>query len=122
MIKEDNNLPRNRWKKGIVDELITGTDGNVRGAKLRVYHEGRISYIQRPIQRLIPFELYNNVKNLNNVCNDDYVAENREAPNSQDEENVRTYDNTVVNVRDNRRPKRAAALTGIMKRRLMEYE
>ena len=44
---------RGLWKPGIVDELITGRDGVVRGAKLRA---GR-SYQERPVQHLYPVEL-----------------------------------------------------------------
>ena len=44
---------RGLWKLGIVQELITGRDGVVRGAKLRA---GR-SYLERPVQHLYPMEL-----------------------------------------------------------------
>ena len=44
---------RGLWKLGIVEELITGRDGVVRGAKLRA---GR-SYLERPVQHLYPMEL-----------------------------------------------------------------
>ena len=44
---------RGLWKLGIVEELITGRDRVVRGAKLRV---GR-SYLERPVQHLYPMEL-----------------------------------------------------------------
>ena len=44
---------RNCWPLGIVDQLIAGRDGVVRGAKLRV---GR-SHVERPVQLLYPLEL-----------------------------------------------------------------
>ena len=44
---------RGLWKLGIVEELITGRDRVVRGAKLRA---GR-SYLERPVQHLYPMEL-----------------------------------------------------------------
>ena len=44
---------RGLWKLGIVEELITGRDGVVRGAKLRA----RRSYLERPVQQLYPMEL-----------------------------------------------------------------
>ena len=44
---------RGLWKLGIVEELITGRDGVVRGTKLR----GGRSYLERPVQHLYPTEL-----------------------------------------------------------------
>ena len=35
IIKENNNTPRSSWRTGRVDSLVVGTDGHVRGAKLR---------------------------------------------------------------------------------------
>ena len=49
LIKEDERN-RGKWKMGIVDHLITGHDGVVRGAKLRA---GK-SYLERAIQHLYP--------------------------------------------------------------------
>ena len=44
---------RNSWPLGIVESLIEGRDGVVRGARLR----GGRSHIERPIQHLYPLEL-----------------------------------------------------------------
>ena len=44
---------RGQWKLGIIEELITGQDGVVRGAKLRA---GK-SILERPVQLLYPLEL-----------------------------------------------------------------
>ena len=44
---------RGLWKLGIVEELITGRDGVVRGAKLR----GGRFYLERRVQHLYPMEL-----------------------------------------------------------------
>ena len=48
--KEGN---RGKWKLGIVENLIVGRDGTVRGAKLRV----STGHLERPIQHLYPLEL-----------------------------------------------------------------
>ena len=57
-IKDDDITPRSKWEKGVVDELIKGSDGKVRGAKLRVCtKDGKINLIKRGIKRLIPLEL-----------------------------------------------------------------
>ena len=44
---------RGKWKIGIVEQLIQGRDGVVRGARLRV----GTSYLERPLQLLYPLEL-----------------------------------------------------------------
>ena len=52
LIKDDNK-DRNKWKLGIVEELIVGRDGVVRTVKLRA---GK-SYLERAVQQLYPLEL-----------------------------------------------------------------
>ena len=44
---------RAQWKLGVVEDLITGRDGVIRGAKLK---SGK-SHLERPIQHLYPLEL-----------------------------------------------------------------
>ena len=59
LIKDDDITPRNKWKKGVIDELIKGSDGKVRGATLRLCtKDGKINLIKRDIKRLIPLELH----------------------------------------------------------------
>ena len=61
LIKDDGCLPRYRWRLGKVDDLIKGTDGNVRGAKLTVVSStGESTSCYRPVQKLIPFEISEN--------------------------------------------------------------
>ena len=36
LIEDDDIKPRNKCTKGVIDELIEGSDGKVRGATLRV--------------------------------------------------------------------------------------
>ena len=58
LIKNDAITPRNKWKKGVIDELIKGSDGKVRGVTLRVCtKDGKIDLIKRAIKRLIPLEI-----------------------------------------------------------------
>ena len=48
IIKDDDKLPRLRWKKGVIQELITGRDNNVRGAVVRVIdNKGKIITLKR---------------------------------------------------------------------------
>ena len=52
-IIKDESKDRNKWKLGIVEELITGRDGIVRAVKLRA---GK-NYLERAVQQLYPLEL-----------------------------------------------------------------
>ena len=49
------------WKIGIVDELIIGNDGEIRGAKVCKAGKGKHESIQRPAQNLIPLEIASRV-------------------------------------------------------------
>ena len=52
LIKDNELLPRNQWRKGVVHELVIGSDNQVRGAVLRVMSNGRANYIKRDVKRL----------------------------------------------------------------------
>ena len=52
LIKDDNK-DRNKWKLGIVEELIAGRDRVVKAVKLQA---GK-SYLKRAVQQLYPLEL-----------------------------------------------------------------
>ena len=53
MIVKTEDKSRGKWPLGIIENLIVGNDGVVRGAKLRA---GK-SYMERAIQQLYPLEL-----------------------------------------------------------------
>ena len=58
VIVHDENYPRGLWKLGKIESLLPGTDGNVRGAFVRVHSSGQHSILlKRPIQRLYPLEV-----------------------------------------------------------------
>jgi len=59
LIRDDEPLPRNRWKIGKILELVKGKDGNVRGAKLMTISNEQKTTCYRPVQKLIPFEIKN---------------------------------------------------------------
>jgi len=48
---------RGEWKWGIVDSLVTGKDGIVRGAQVRVITKGKPAHLSRPVQKLYPLEI-----------------------------------------------------------------
>ena len=48
IIKDDDKLPQLQWKKGVIQELITGRGNNVRGAFVRVINnKGKIITLKR---------------------------------------------------------------------------
>ena len=69
----DDNHPRGLWKLGRVRELIPGADGNIRGAVIRVQSGGGHSTIKRPIQRLYPLEVREEVGGQETVPFDDVM-------------------------------------------------
>ena len=61
-IKDDDKLTRLQWKKGVLQELITDRDNNVRGVVVRVTgNEGKIITLERDCKYLIPLELVKNI-------------------------------------------------------------
>jgi hypothetical protein len=58
VIIHDDAHPRGLWKLGKVENLITGVDGHVRGAAVRVLSSGQnTTILKRPVQRLYPLEV-----------------------------------------------------------------
>ena len=100
IIKDDDNLPRNRWKKGVINEPIVGKDCEVRGAIIRVCGKNTL---KRPIQRLILLEL------LREDCekNERYVVDNHSTVGKQE-----------VTKSKSTRPRRMAAATVELIRRI----
>ena len=78
LIKDNELLPRNQWRRGVVHELVAGSDNQVRGAVLRVMSNRKFDYIKRDVQRLIPFEL----ENENDVDDDMVRVRRNEAINA----------------------------------------
>ncbi|XP_066910906.1 uncharacterized protein [Clytia hemisphaerica] len=54
----DDKLARSKWRVGIIEKLIPSNDGQIRAATVRTVTEtGRISYLRRPVNKLIPLEV-----------------------------------------------------------------
>lgn len=53
-----DKLPRSQWRFGRVEQLIPGTEDNVRAAVVKVIAKrGRAMTVKRPVQRLFPLEV-----------------------------------------------------------------
>ena len=105
------------WKQGVVQELIKGSDGNIRGAVVRTNVNGKTSIINRPVQNLIPLEVARS-------SSSDLSAARHKIKNSINKSvNI---DNTIegINLTNNNasvsceRPRRNAAVVGELQRRL----
>ena len=54
----DENHPRGHWKLALVEGLIEGSDGQIRGARVQTHSDGnRASILNRPVQCLYPLEV-----------------------------------------------------------------
>ena len=96
VMDDEGRLSRSQWKLGKIEELIKSDDGAIRGAKLRFSSKGRRSVqISRPLQKLFSLE----VRHMEPVP-----------------------ENAVVTqpAGDVQRPKRKAAVTGELRRRLVD--
>ena len=57
VLLEDDNTKRIQWKMGVVEQLITGKDGQVRGVEVRILSQGKTHVLRRPIQKIYPLEI-----------------------------------------------------------------
>ena len=54
----DEGQPRGLWRVGRIEEVIPGSDGNVRSARVHVQSKtGQATVLRRPIQYLYPLEI-----------------------------------------------------------------
>ena len=73
LIKKES-IPRMKWRKGKIIELIRGNNGKIIGVKLNVYQTKlkRTVVINRPLQLIVPLEIakatFFTLPLLNSVC------------------------------------------------------
>ena len=53
----DDNVKRGLWKMGVIETLIVGQDGKIRGAAVRKAGKGKSEVVTRPLQKLVPLEI-----------------------------------------------------------------
>lgn len=56
LVKEDS-IRRGQWRMAVVEDLIKGKDGEIRGAAVRKAGKGKPQSLVRPLQRLYPLEI-----------------------------------------------------------------
>lgn len=57
VLVHEDNVKENIWKMGKVVQLITGKDGEVKGAKLKLITKGKVIFVNRALQKLYPLEV-----------------------------------------------------------------
>ena len=102
-------LPRTKWRMGVVHELIKGVDEKTRVAVVRIADKGKSSYLRRPLQRLFPFEILDDVKKEPESVTED-VASVKEGNPEPVQAELREMP---------LRPRRQAARAGEERRRLL---
>ena len=58
VLVHDENHPRTMWRLGRVSEVITSSDGHVRGASVELKTSKKLNTIRRPISHLYPRAKY----------------------------------------------------------------
>ena len=108
LVNEDG-AKRLAWKMGIVKELITGKDGEVRGVSVEVIGKGKAFILKRPIQKVYPLEISNPLRS-DSESDKSVKAENLQA--GMDEKRImddKEKTSRGETRRGNTRPMRAAA-------------
>ena len=108
--------PRGQWKKGIVIRLITGKDGHVRGAVVKCIVSGKPSEYERPIQRLVPFEIVpdSTTQNSTEFQQTEVPTITKDLDNS---DAIHASNTDIKDVCSTTRPRRHAAIIGENERR-----
>ena len=83
MVVHNESLPRGLWKLGRIQEIITGRDGKIRGAIVKVASQNRQHpLLRRPIQVLYPLEVHSQEKAPAATVSDDCEPETQSQENS----------------------------------------
>ena len=106
VVIEEDILPRHRWRLGIVVELLEGSDGYVKGAKVKVFKTKNI--IRRPLNRLYATEVR--------------WSDPRKENLSHAKDTINGKINIQYNSKRTSRPWRDAAVAGELHRRLNDTD
>lgn len=104
VIVHDESLPHSFWKLARVEKLMTGNDRRIRAATLRL-STGQ-GTLNRPIQLLYPFEVYESEDNdgIINSNTDKEIAHDIPGDASVSGSHSPTYQNHCPNVPQNKSP------------------
>ena len=121
VLVQDDQLNRGQWKIGIIEGLIVGKDGHVRGVNLRVSGTGKPQFCSRPVQKVYPLEISSVRENdgQGKVKRSDVEVGMRK-DGTERNENSEKVEEEKENVKGkDYRPKRAAASDAQWKTKLM---
>jgi len=76
----DESLPRAKWRMGVVHELINGVNKKMRRAVIHIADKGKSSYLRRPLQRLFPLEILDDVEKEPKSITEDVTSVNKGKP------------------------------------------
>ncbi len=122
VLVHDDQLKRGQWKKGVIQSLVVGKDGQVRGVNLRIGGKGKPQFCSRPIQKVYPLEIScfreNDERDRSVESRDVNAGVRRES--TEGNENGENVGMEFENLKESEhRPKRAAARDAQWKTRLM---
>ena len=106
VVIEEDVVPRHRWRLGLVEELLKGSDDYVRGAKVKVGKTKNI--IRRPVNRLYPTEVL--------------WSDPKEQNLSREKDTINDKMNIQDKSKKTSRPRRDAAVAGELHRRLNDTD
>ena len=110
---EEDKVPRNRWRVGVVIELYPSVDGVIRGCKVKTLTKGnKCSFIDRPVQKLYPMEI---------LCEDLPILAPKPTLNAEEPTLLTppsplitpTSNERIIEYNGSTRPRRIAAVKGI---------
>jgi hypothetical protein len=99
----EEKLPRSLWRVGVIEDVIKGSDNQIRGARVRVISKTvRPTFIQRPIQHLYPLEIcpqeMPDKSSLDSVC--ETVVESVSPPSPPDGVRTRSRRSAALEARN----------------------
>ena len=89
---QEDNVKRQRWRIGRVEEVIQGRDGVARAAIFKVSTEGRISRISRPLPLLYSLEVKDHGAPQEEIQEDQHGKEQQDTSYQNDVKQVLAQD------------------------------
>ena len=120
VIIHDEGLPRGLWKLGKIEEVISGRDGKVRGAILRLASGSGM--LRQPIQLLYPLEVHDNTEPSITIRNSAADTSSVVNDHSVDTTPSLTNDSHTCNTRSSKRKAAFQARDRLMATALTESE